>query len=108
MNGKDNAGFSLVELMAVIAIVGTIAALLIARVAGKQDAADIAACHVYKGDIEVQAELWITNTGSFPAANLANIGADTRYFPEGLPVCPVDGTAYTIDTSTGLVLGHTH
>ena len=76
--------------------------------ARKNDAAKVAACHVYKGDIEIQVELWNHNTGSWPAANLASIGADINYFPEGLPTCPVDGTTYTIDTSTGLVIGHNH
>ncbi len=100
--------FSLLELIAVIAILGIVAAVIVSRVAGNTDAADIAACHVYKGDIEIQAELWHHNTGSWPAANLASIGADIDYFPEGLPTCPVDGTAYTIDAATGLVVGHSH
>jgi hypothetical protein len=39
---------------------------------------------------------------------LSNIGADTSYFPVGLPNCPVDGTSYTISTTTGRVTGHTH
>jgi prepilin-type N-terminal cleavage/methylation domain-containing protein len=100
--------FSLLEMIAVIAILGIVAAVIVPRITGGNETADIAACHVYKGDIEIQAELWIHNTGSWPAANLAAIGADIGYFPEGLPVCPVDGTAYTIDAATGLVVGHTH
>lgn len=109
MNDFDQqTGFSLLELMAVVAILGVLAGVVIARVAGSDDTADISACHVYKGDIEVQAELWNHNTGSWPAANLATIGADVNYFPEGLPTCPVDGTTYTIDAATGRVVGHTH
>ena len=101
-------GFSLVELIAVIAILGVVAVLILPRASSGNDAAKVAACHVYKGDIEIQVELWNHNTGSWPAANLASIGADINYFPEGLPTCPVDGTTYTIDTSTGLVIGHSH
>ena len=101
-------GFSLLELMAVVVILGIIAAVVIARVAGSDDTANIAACYVYKGDIEVQAELWNHNTGSWPASSLATIGADLNYFPEGLPTCPVDGTTYTIDPATGRVVGHAH
>ena len=102
------AGFSLLELLAVVTILGVLAAVAISRMAGSNDTADVATCHVYKGDIEVQAELWNHNTGSWPAANLGTIGADVNYFPEGLPTCPVDGTTYTIDPSTGRVVGHTH
>ena len=63
---------------------------------------------VAEAEIEIQAELWRHNTGNWPAANLATIGADVSYFPGGLPTCPVDESAYTIDTSTGLVIGHNH
>ncbi len=100
--------FSLLELLAVTAILGLLAAIILPRVVGSNDTAKVGACHVYKGDIEIQAELWLHNTGSWPAGNLSDIGADLNYFPEGLPTCPVDGTAYTMDTSTGRVIGHNH
>jgi len=102
------SGFSLLELMAVVAILGVVAAVIIPRVTGSSDSANIAACYVFKGDIEIQAELWNHNTGSWPAGNLATIGADLNYFPQGLPTCPVDGSAYTIDPLTGLIIGHNH
>ncbi len=103
----SHPGFSLVELMAVIAILGVLAAVILPRVTGGNDSTKIAACHTYKGDIEIQAELWMHNLGSWPASNLADIGADLNYFPEGLPTCPVDAAAYTIDSS-GRVIGHNH
>ena len=96
------------ELMAVVAILGVLAALIVPRVVGHHDNAKRAACYANQGDIELQVKLWRRNNGSYPAANLSNIGADTAYFPSGLPVCPVDGTAYTINTTSGLVTGHTH
>ena len=104
----QQTGFSLLELMAVIAVIGLVAAVIVPRITGGGDTAKIASCHVFKGDIEIQAELWNHNTGSWPAGNLATIGADLNYFPEGLPTCPVDGSAYTIDPATGLVIGHAH
>ena len=102
------AGFSLLELLAVVAILGILAVAIVPRAADSNGAADIAGCQVNKGDIEIQVELWRHNTGAMPDASLANIGAELNYFPAGLPVCPVDGTAYTIDPATGLVVGHTH
>jgi prepilin-type N-terminal cleavage/methylation domain-containing protein len=101
-------GFSLVELVAVVALVGLLAALIVPRLAGHQEGVKRAACNANQAEIELQAKLWRRNTGSYPAANLSNIGADVSYFPSGLPVCPVDGSAYTIDTTSGLVTGHTH
>lgn len=108
INTQRRVGFSLLELMAVLAILGIVAAVIFPRIAGSDDAANVAGCLVFKGDIEIQAELWMHNTGSWPAGNLSDIEADTIYFPEGLPACPVDGAAYTIDTATGLVIGHSH
>ena len=100
--------FSLTELMAVIVLIGITATIVLTRASTGNDNSNIAACYVNKGDIEIQAELWLNNSGSWPLANLSDVGGDVNYFPEGVPLCPVDGTVYTIDTSTGRVIGHNH
>jgi len=100
--------YTLTELTAVVAILGILALLIVPRVIGHNHTAKCAACHANQGDIELQVKLWSRNLGSYPTANLSNIGSNPVYFPSGLPVCPVDGTAYTIDTTSGLVIGHTH
>lgn len=94
--------------MTVLAIVGVLAAMVIPRVGSHQDTSTKAACYANQGDIELQVKLWKRANGTYPAANLSDIGADTSYFASPVPVCPVDGTAYTINTTTGLVIGHTH
>lgn len=108
MKRHTASAFSLVELMGTLAILGLLAAIIVPRIAGGDEQSKIAACEALKGNIEVQVELWLHSTGSWPAANLANIGSDLIYFPQGLPVCPVDGSSYTIDAVTGRVMGHTH
>jgi prepilin-type N-terminal cleavage/methylation domain-containing protein len=100
--------FSLMELMAALGIIGVLAVLIVPRLAGHNDTSKRAACYANQGDIEMQVKLWRRNQGTYPAANLSDIGANPTYFPSGLPVCPVDGSAYTIDTTSGLVIGHTH
>jgi general secretion pathway protein G len=102
------AAFSLMELVAALAILGVLAALVVPRVANHQVTSKKAACHANQGDIELQTKLWKRVNGTYPAANLSDIGANTTYFPSAVPVCPVDGTLYTISTTTGLVTGHTH
>ncbi len=94
--------------MAVLVILGVLAALIVPRVVGHQDTSEVAACYANQAEIELQAKLWRRNNGAYPAANLSDIAANSDYFPSGLPTCPVDGTAYTIDTTTGLVIGHGH
>jgi prepilin-type N-terminal cleavage/methylation domain-containing protein len=105
---KTRAAFTLTELMAVMAILGVLAILIVPRVSNHQVNSNRAACYACQGEIELQTKLWKRNNGTYPAANLSDIGANTAYFPSGVPTCPVDGTTYTINTTTGLVTGHTH
>jgi general secretion pathway protein G len=94
--------------MVVVSMLGLLAAVIIPRVVGHYDDANRTACEVNQGEIELQVKLWRRNHGAYPAADLSNIGTDPTYFPQGLPTCPVDGSAYTIDTTSGTVIGHTH
>jgi len=102
------AAFTLSELMAVLAILGVLAGLIVPRVVGHQASCNSAACYANQIEIELQSKLWQRNNGSYPTANLSNVGSNAAYFSDGLPSCPVDGSAYTIDTTSGLVTGHTH
>jgi len=106
--GFQRQAFSLLELLSVTLLLGVIITVILVRVSEPDDTGKIAACDVYQGDIEIQVEIWLHNTAALPASNLATIGADLDYFPGGLPTCPVDGSSYTIDASTGLVIGHNH
>lgn len=101
-------GMNLLEIVAATIVLGVIASIVIARLASGGATAKKNACYVTKGAIEVQVQLWRRTKGAMPAANLADIGANVAYFPEGLPLCPVDNSSYTIDTSTGRVAGHAH
>jgi len=105
---RKRCAFSLAELLAVVVILGIVAAYVVPRLGAHQASAKGNACRANQGEIELQVKLWYRNHGAYPAANLSDIGGNTDYFPEGLPTCPVNGTAYTIDTTTGLVTGHTH
>lgn len=98
----------MLELIAAVVILGIIAWVVLPRLSDGSLDAKRNACYMNKADIEVQTELWYRNKGSWPATNLSNVGADVEYFPDGLPTCPVDGTAYTLDGATHQVIGHDH
>lgn len=107
-NNRGTGGFSLLELVAVIVIVGIVASIVLPRMGTHGEKAKSTTCDVQRGNIEVQVQLFYRNKGRFPVANLSDIGSDTTYFPEGLPVCPVHGASYQIDTATGRITGHSH
>jgi prepilin-type N-terminal cleavage/methylation domain-containing protein len=102
------AAFTIIELLAVVTILGVLAAIAIPRATSRVAETARNACQLNRAEIELQTQLWRRNHSGYPTASLTDIGADTAYFPEGLPECPVDGTSYTIDTTTGRVTGHAH
>ena len=102
------AGFSLLEVLAAVSIVGVISFLVISRFFAASDAASLNTCYLTRGQVEVQAQLWHRQKGAWPATNLSDIGVDADYFPGGMPVCPVDGSGYALDANTHEVVGHTH
>ena len=99
--------YTLLELMAALAIIGVVATVGCPRATTGVAESKVAACATHRGNIELQTELWRHDTGAWPATNLSNIGSNLSYFPAGLPLCPVDGSSYSIDAS-GRVIGHNH
>lgn len=100
--------FSLIEMLAVSTLIGIVALVVLARFSNTGFEARRSACYTHKGDIEVEVQRWFRDKGSWPSATLSDIGADVNYFPEGLPICPVDGTGYVLDPTTHFVAGHVH
>ena len=105
---RPRRGVSLAELIAIVTILGILAMLIVPRFSNHASDAKKKGCSAVKGNIEVQCQLWLRQKGTAPQSNLSDIGANTSYFPDGQPNCPVDGTAYTVNTTTLRVNGHTH
>ena len=99
-------GFSLMELLAVVTILGIIAALIVPRVAQSSDTAKEKCCLHNCAEINITSEQYYIHNGVWPAINLSNIGTDVNYFPDGLPNCPVSGQSYRLDPATHRVIGH--
>ena len=60
---KPRAGFSLLELLAVITLMGIIAAIAVPRIGNQSQKTKTTACDVQRGNIDVQAQLWFRNRG---------------------------------------------
>ena len=101
-------GLTLLELVATVAIVMILAVVVLSRFGSSAIDAKKRACEANRCNLEVQARLWYRTKGSWPAANLSDMGANTSFLPEGLPVCPVNGSAYTLDATTHQISGHSH
>lgn len=101
-------GFSMLELVAVVTILGIIAAIVVPRMRTRAADSQKAACDVNRSNIEIQAQLYFRDKGVWPATNLSDIAADAKYFPDGLPKCPITNGSYTFDSTTEKVNGHAH
>src|SRR6476646_2254432 len=97
---SKRSGFSLMELLAVVTILGIIAAIIVPRVAVSSDTAKQKTSAHNKAEINAAVERWYVEKGAWPANNLSDIGADGNYFPDGLPTNPVDGSAYTLNATS--------
>jgi prepilin-type N-terminal cleavage/methylation domain-containing protein len=98
--------FSLMELIAVVTILGIIAALVLPRVNTSTDRTKETTCQHNRSEINITVERYYLHTGFWPADDLSDIGADPDFFPNGVPVCPSSGDAYRLDPATHRVVGH--
>ena len=97
---RKRAGFSLMELLAVVTILGIIAAIIVPRVAVSSDTAKQKVNNHNKATINAAVERWYIEKGTWPANNLSDIGVDTNYFPDGIPTNPTSGGAYSLNATT--------
>ncbi|WP_197529929.1 type II secretion system protein [Botrimarina mediterranea] len=91
--------FSLMELLAVVTILGIIAAIVVPRVTTSSDTAKAKVNLHNKGTINAAIERYYIESGSWPSANLTELDVPA-YFPDGIPVNPIDNSAYTMNTTT--------
>jgi prepilin-type N-terminal cleavage/methylation domain-containing protein len=102
---RQRNGFSLLELLAVVTILGIIALVVIPRISASAATAKENACFQNKAEINSAVERFYFDNASLPT-NLAAINI-AAYFPDGVPVCPSSSNAYTLDGTTKRVVGHT-
>ena len=103
---RINKGFTLVELLVVVLILGALAAIAIPRISQSAETAKINACNTNVDLINSQIELYYANTGDWPE-KLDDIVKNEDYFPDGPPECPL-GDPYSYDNGKHRVTEHDH
>jgi general secretion pathway protein G len=103
MSRRDSQGFTLMEMLIVVTIIGILAAIILPRFVTSSASAKTAAYNAEKQTINAQIELFQFQIGSYPSAmtEAGWGGADTAalYWPDGVPTADPLGRAWTIDTT---------
>ena len=105
-NSRNKLGFSLIELLAVVTILGIVAAIVVPRISGYGMQAKQHMCDQFKSDLNSALERYLFDHGKFPSTLDDLRKAD--YYPEAIPTCPVDNSDYEFDAKTGRITGHVH
>jgi len=116
---KRNKGFTLIEMLIVVTIIGILAALIMPRFMSTADSARKNSHKADRQHINAQIELFYFNTGSYPSGMSSNsdwdepiagggktAGSYKNYFPDGVPVTCNQGTVWEIDSSTYRIKTH--
>lgn len=89
------AGFTLVEIMIVVAIIGLLITVAVPKFGQMRKDAQQTACFMQLKQIDANKELWATkekrSDGQTPTEDQLAV-----WFQDGFPICPGGGEAYSI------------
>ena len=96
INTSRKAGFTLVEIMIVVAIIGLLAAIAIPNFVKARTTAQKNACINNLRQIDGAKEQWALEQKKAPGANVADTDITPYIKGNAMPLCPAGG-AYTVN-----------
>ena len=94
---KNEKGFTLVEALIVVVIIGVIAAVAIPKFLDARESANTEVCRSNLATLNTLISEWETkNSATISGDDFDAILADAAKFPDGPPTCPTNGGSYTL------------
>lgn len=84
---RGSGGFTLIEMLIVVVIVGVLVAMAVPRFVGVANEARTRQCAGNIRALDSAIELYNSRENGYPDA-LTDVTEATAYFPDGAPVCP--------------------
>lgn len=94
---KKREGFTLVELMVVVVIIGILIAIAIPIYGGIQARARRNACYANQRIIDGAIAMYYAEEGEYPATGTDGVAALVGAYLEATPECPGEGDAYALE-----------
>ena len=106
---KKEAGFTLVELLIVLFIIGVLMSIVVPNIRAAGEKAQERACLANKKLIHVQMENYYLEHGDYPqdASNFLTVLYNEKYL-DSIPSCSIEGVTYTFDEDSRQVICSYH
>ena len=104
---QRNSGFSLLEMLAVVVIMGLVAAVVVPMLSTGVEQAKEKSCFHHRAQINAAVERYYVVHDAYPSDDLSELDGHEDYLPNGIPTCPLSGAQYRLNSATKRVVGHT-
>lgn len=108
MKRENSLGFTLMEMLIVVTIIGILAAIILPRFVTSSDSAKSAAKEAERQTINAQVELYQFQIGSYPTAmteaGWGGSSVSILYWPSGVPSADPFGVAWELDSTAHRIL----